>query len=273
MDTTEFKDYLKQLKGLKNILTKESTKTGQIHKRSILVETELLSKQWFSQIKEKLILNGFIDDQLIKYNERFTHLLKLSSSAGNLKNSFLKDLKEVVSTYNDDIILKLHTGHNLPNPLNDVYSSLLADVKDQEQNIYLEEAVDCAKLSFFRAAIVLGWCAAIHQIHKTIEKLGFTQFNIASTKMASARQGRFKRFNKTFVVSTTDDLMEVFDNDVLWVIEGMGLIDLNQHTRLKSCFDMRNHSAHPGEAPITPYNVMSFFSDINEIILKNQKFQ
>jgi len=36
---------------------------------------------------------------------------------------------------------------------------------------------------------------------------------------------------------------------------------------------MRNQSAHPGDAPITPYNLMSFFSDIQQIVLENSKFQ
>jgi hypothetical protein len=68
------------------------------------------------------------------------------------------------------------------------------------------------------------------------------------------------------------ELREVFDTDVLWIIEGLELIDSNQHTRLKSCFDMRCHSAHPGEAPITEYNLLSFYSDLDKIILSNPKF-
>lgn len=60
--------------------------------------------------------------------------------------------------------------------------------------------------------------------------------------------------------------------DVLWVIEGMQLIDSNERTRLVSCFDMRCHSGHPGAAPITKYNVVSCFSDIVEIIITNPKF-
>lgn len=35
---------------------------------------------------------------------------------------------------------------------------------------------------------------------------------------------------------------------------------------------MRCHSGHPGEAPITEYNTLSFFSDIFEIILTNSGF-
>ena len=57
----------------------------------------------------------------------------------------------------------------------------------------------------------------------------------------------------------------VFDSDLLWIIEGMQLIDSNQHTRLQSCFDLRNHSGHPGEAPVTEYSLLSFFSDLIEV--------
>ncbi|MCX6164161.1 MAG: hypothetical protein NTU73_04760, partial [Ignavibacteriae bacterium] len=65
---------------------------------------------------------------------------------------------------------------------------------------------------------------------------------------------------------------EVFDTVILWVIEGLGLIDCNQHTRLKGCFDLRCQCSHPGDAPVTEYNLLSFFSDLNEIVLRNPKF-
>jgi hypothetical protein len=35
---------------------------------------------------------------------------------------------------------------------------------------------------------------------------------------------------------------------------------------------MRCHCAHPGEAPITEFNLMSVFSDIQRIVLENPKF-
>lgn len=53
---------------------------------------------------------------------------------------------------------------------------------------------------------------------------------------------------------------------------GMQLTDSNPRTRLHSCFEMRCHSAHPGEAPITEYNLWSFFSDLEQIIFQNPKF-
>jgi hypothetical protein len=90
--------------------------------------------------------------------------------------------------------------------------------------------------------------------------------------MASQQKGRFKKFNSVQNVTSLSEIREVFDSVVLWIIEGMGLVDSNQHTRLRSYFDMRCHCAHPGEAPITPYNLMSFFSDLNEIVFNNPKF-
>jgi hypothetical protein len=64
----------------------------------------------------------------------------------------------------------------------------------------------------------------------------------------------------------------VFDTDLLLILEFLGLLDSNQNARLRYCFDMRNHSAHPGQAPITGENLYSFFSDISQIVLKNAKF-
>ena len=74
-------------------------------------------------------------------------------------------------------------------------------------------------------------------------------------------------------MNSLSELRGVLDTVVLWVIEGMGMVDANQHTRLKSCFDMRCQCAHPGEAPVTEYNLMSFFSDINEIVFQNTVFR
>ncbi len=125
----------------------------------------------------------------------------------------------------------------------------------------------------YRAAAVLGWCAAVDVIHKKIAKVGFDKFNVASSQMASAQKGRFKKFSSPQNVNSLSELRTVFDTVVLWILEGMGLIDSNQHTRLRSCFDLRNQGGHPAEAPITEYNLMSFFSDINQIVFRNSAFQ
>jgi hypothetical protein len=66
--------------------------------------------------------------------------------------------------------------------------------------------------------------------------------------------------------------MTVFDRHLLWVLEFLGAIDGNQHERLEICATMRDTCAHPGEAAVSEENVLSFFSDINSLVLGNAKF-
>ena len=91
--------------------------------------------------------------------------------------------------------------------------------------------------------------------------------------MASQQTGRYKKFNQVQSVNSIGEIRGVFDTIVLWIVEGIGLIDSNQHTRLRSCFDIRCQSAHPGDARITSFNLLSFFSDLDQIVFSNTKFQ
>ena len=153
------------------------------------------------------------------------------------------------------------------------FATFVAGLSDVDESTYFKEALDCADSGFLRAAAVMGWSAAIDRIHRKVEQLGFAAFNTVSAQMAAQTKGRFKHFNQKQSVASLSELRETFDTVVLWIIEGMNLIDVNQHMRLRSCFEMRCQCAHPGEAPVTEYNLMSFFSDIQKIIFENPAFQ
>jgi hypothetical protein len=64
------------------------------------------------------------------------------------------------------------------------------------------------------------------------------------SEVRSQTQGRFKKSNKAQSVTSISELQLVLDTDILWILEGMQVIDANQHARLRSCFELRNHSAH-----------------------------
>ena len=149
---------------------------------------------------------------------------------------------------------------------------ILENVNPDESD-YLREAVECAHNKHHRASIVLGWSAAIWRLQKTIEKLGFEEFSKKSEEMKNKTTGRYKWFKKSVDVSNMAELQTVFDTQLLWIMEYWGLIDSNEHDRLEICFTMRNNSAHPGEAPISPENLLSFYSDLKNIIFDNPKFQ
>ena len=267
-------DALRTLQKDLGALRKEvlSIKTGTIAKKSIRNKAEEIGSKWFSEFSEALVnQHGLSPDLIESYSQHFGRLIKVSAP-NNLKKSYAETLRAVLKSFRDDLIIPLQTQ-----PKGTRKASLLAEVLDvlpsAAESAYLKEAIECARHDFYRASVVLGWCAAIDRIHRAIEKAGFPKFNIASATMASQTAGRFKKFNAVQNVSSLSEIREVFDTVILWIMEGMGLIDSNQHTRLRSCFDMRCQCAHPGDAPVTEYNLLSYFSDLYEIIFKNDRFK
>ena len=261
----------------------KTAKSGLKKSQSVMVSNErerntyaLVSSKWFESLSKKLLVYGIQKELLTKYDKAFKGILKLSD-ATNRRSSYIKLFDQITGNFNEDIVLFLQTEATVPeeeehNEYSDAVKELLNRVTDDAENEYLKEALGCWESGYLKGATVLLWCAAIDRIHKVIQKVGFERFNNASKQMKSQTSGRFKRFSKDYSIHSISELQTIPDGDVLWVIEGMQLIDSNQKTRLTSCFDMRCHSGHPGAAPITKYNVISCFSDIVEIILTNPTF-
>lgn len=246
-------------------------KVTQIAKKVLRNRAEDIAKRWLSSFSQDLLATGLVPSSLVEqYDADFKRLLKLSAP-NNQKSSYDTTLTSILKKFRDDLILPVQGAPEeiaKPSPLHEILEGL----PDAAENEYLQEAIACARHGLLRASAVLGWCAAIDRIHRKIEDVGFAKFNVASMTMASATKGRFKRFNSPQNVGSISELREVFDTVVLWVLEGMQLIDSNQQTRLRSCFDLRCHCAHPGDAPLTQYNLMSFFSDIDQIVLRGPRF-
>jgi hypothetical protein len=212
----------------------------------------------------------FSRDLIQEYSGHFNRLIKLTEN-NNLKSSYLSSMDRIIRRFRDDFMLPLQRNE-VQRSKTSQFSRFVEGLSDADESAYFKEALDCANHGFLRAAAVMGWSAAIDRIHRKIEQIGLAKFNTVSGQMAAQTKGRYKHFNQRQNIASLSELREVFDNIVLWIIEGMGLIDSNQHTRLKTCFEMRCQCAHPGEAPITEYNLMSFFSDIQKIILENSAF-
>ena len=266
----KLKQLLADLKALRKDIKAE--KVPRIAKKHLRECAERIGSRWFSEfsvaLPEELRLSS---DVLDKYCDGFGRLIALSEP-NKLKKSYVQVLDELIKRFREELVLPAQKGAASSASLS-LLHNILKDLPDPEENEYLKEATNCAQRGFLRASVVLGWCATIDRIHRRIEDIGFTKFNVTSVQMAGQEKGRFKRFSSPQSVNSPSELREVFDTVVLWIIEGMGMIDTNQHTRLRSCFDLRCHCGHPGEAPITEYNLMSFYSDINRIIFRNPMFK
>ena len=265
---------LKSVKDQLNSLLQQLTSMTSdfVQKQSLKTQAQNISSSWFQSIEPALLSFGFSNEVVMKYHAQFDALLKLSFPRSNRKSSYLRIIQGILSDFVDDLLIpsfKIQEIVSVPSSLKSVIS-----ICTEEEREYLEEAQGCVKQGYLRAAVILGWSAAIDRIQRSIEKRGFQEFNKKSQEMCDKTTGRYKRFNKKFEISTLYELRaSVFDQDLLWVLEYWGLIDSNQHDRLSACYVMRNNSAHPGEAHISEENLASFFSDLKAYIFESQSFQ
>ena len=266
----ELQTFHKELQSFRKSIRAE--KAQCIGKKHLCRTAEQLATSWLSKLSPWLAdQSGIENDTLTDYDAAFKRLLKLSAP-NNRRKSYVDSLNAALRGFRDDLILAVQSSPD-SHPSASLLGEILHELPDAKEDEYLKEAVECAQHKLYRAATVLGWCAAIDRIHRKIAEIGFDKFNVKSAQMASERKGRFKKFSSLQNVGSVSELRMVFDTTILWVLEGMALIDSNEHTRLRSCFDLRCHCAHPGDAPLTEYNLMSFFSDISEIVLRGAKFQ
>lgn len=269
------KNYFEEVKSQRRILSQR--KTTHITSQRDKSDLNSLAQRWFDNYSKGLHSYGLDGETIDKYDKAFREILILSSS-NNRKTSYEKQFENILKSFNEDIIIFLQTeacepSEKLGTKFNAEVMMLLDKVPSKSENDYLKEALGCWEHGYLKAAVVLAWCAAIDRIHLVVEQNGFDVFNETSVNMKHQTKGRFKNFNSIYNISSISELRTVFDRDILWILEGMQLIDGNERVRLVSCFDLRCHSGHPGAAPITKYNVLSCFSDIIEIILANPKFQ
>lgn len=246
--------------------------TERVNRSALRERAEALGTKWFAELRDTLLSDNTVPPELVEaYSDHFARLIKISAP-NNLAKSYLESLDGVAKKFRNELIIPIQQKPKTGSSMSGL-SALVAALQSKEEGEYLSEAVNCAQHGFFRAAAVLSWCAAIDRIHRKIAQAGFPRFNGASTNMASQSSGRFKKFNKRQNVQSVSELREVPDATVLWIVEGLGWIDINQHKRLRSCFDLRCQCAHPGDAPVSEYNLLSHFSDLDLIVFKNKTFQ
>jgi hypothetical protein len=269
----EFIDKLRTFKAdvvaLKRDIGKLQTK--RVSQKQLMATAEAIASKWVEEIRSPLEHKFKLDKSVIEQTSERVKKLHVLSRPNNLKKSYVQCLNGILKDYDDKFVLPIQQSSGSVTEILDL-RKLLPGLPNPDESEYLREAISCAEGRFYKAAIVMGWCAAIDRMQKKILALGCDAFNNTSRALKNQTSGKFKRWNKEFNVTTLSELQTIFDSDMVVVLEGMGLLDGNQAQRLETCFQYRNHSAHPGEAPIEPAHVVSFFTDINMIVLQNSKF-
>jgi len=266
---TEIKAFRSKLIALKKKIAAHPKK--QIFIKGMLNELQVTATLWFDKFEAPLRHFYKLNQDVIDYyHKSIGNLLEISTMNPAI-STVLGLLRDIEKNIQQDLLVPV-LKYQSEIKIRGNYANILTGKKGVELE-YLREAVECDEEGHFRAAIILGWAAAVDRLHHIIMKNGLDRFNNASVQMSAISTGRYKRFNKKFDIKNLSDLrMTVFDNDLLWIFEFLGLIDGNEHEKLEICFTMRNICAHPGEAKLSPENVKSFFSDLDTLIFNNPKF-
>lgn len=266
---SKLREFKSTITALKSELRK--LETHQVSRNNIRNSANDIATKWVEELRSPLEHKYKIEKAVIDKTSSDMKQLHVLSRPNNLKSSYLKCLNSILKNFDDKFILPLQSNGGEITEIPEL-RRLIPGGQLTELSEYLTDAIACAENGFLKASIVLGWCAAIDIIQRKILLLGFDSFNQASKKIKKQNSGKYKRWNKEFSISTMGELQTVFDTDLIIVLEGMELIDGNQSQRLETCFQYRNHSAHPGEAPIEPAHVIAFFTDISKILLTNPNF-
>jgi len=259
----------RDLRDLKKTI--QETSSVRINRIAVRDAAEGLASQWVEEIRSPLEHKFGIQSDLILETSNAFKRLHVLARPNNRKASYLGVINSILKNFKNKFVLPIQQSTPIVTSKFDLAKMVVGLSADESE--YLKEAIACANSGHHRAAIVLGWCAAIDRLRKKIQATGFAKFNATSTALKTQISGKHKRWNKEFSVTTLGELQEVFDSDLIIVCEGMGLLDGNEADRLiRVDFQYRNHSAHPGQAPVEEPHLVAFFNDIDKMILRNPRF-
>lgn len=247
------------------------SETEMINRRAIRSQAECIATLWIQELSGSLKQFNLPEEDLASMDKGMKRLLRISQQ-GNRKTSYTEILDVAYHRFNARFIVPIKQS-SPQDTLRDLRSMLPESLSNKESE-YMQEAFGCADAGYFRAAIVMGWCAAIDKLQTQIDKFGFDKFNRASEEMKRKTTGKYKSWNKIFSISTAGELQGISDADLITLLEYLEFFDSNQANRLRtSCLQYRNQSAHPGNAPIGKDHVKIFFSDIGKIVFDNPKMK
>ncbi len=258
-----------RLRALRKNVAKLATKA--VNRTALRNEADSIATEWVERLRSPLEHKFKLPGLLIEETSDAMKRLHVLSRPSNLKSSYLATIDSVLKGFDDHFLLPIK---QTPSAVNTVFElqKLVPTITNPAESEYLREAIDCANAGYRKAAVVLGWCAAVDRLQRKVLAVGLQKFNDTSSALKNKTTGKFAKWNKEFKVTTLSELQSVFDTDLLVVLEGMGLLDGNQAERLRTGFQYRNHSAHPGEAPIDDPHLIAFFTDIATIVLQNPQF-
>ena len=141
-------------------------KTSNIYKKAVKDSSQKIGTKWFEELDPSLPSLGVTDELRKKYHDLFTALLLLSVKT-SVKQTYLKTIDAILQDFKEELFVTIMKSAGQVVSVSHI-AKILENATDEEKD-YLDEALGCASRGFFRASVVLGWSAAVHRMHKTVE--------------------------------------------------------------------------------------------------------
>jgi hypothetical protein len=120
------------------------------------------------------------------------------------------------------------------NALNELRAEV-ASLASEDTRRFLIEAISCVERGYFRAAVVMTWVAAIHEMQSFILNNHLPAFNAEAVR----------RDSKWRPAKSIDGMSRMKESDFLEVADALGVIGKNVKAELKNCLERRNACGHP----------------------------
>lgn len=131
-------------------------------------------------------------------------------------------------------------------------------IADADERDFIEEALACLHptVNAYRAAVIMGWSAVVHNLR-----------NKALGKGLAALNTEVQRHYPKKKVQKRADIEDLKDGELLVVCQGFGLLGKNTKTRLDNQLNLRNGCAHPTTVRPQIHTVKAFFEEAIQYVL------
>lgn len=267
----ELEDFLERLGYFQHDL--KILKTASVSRSELRDEARRMLKSWLP-LAGALEGNAAIPSAVLAETQsRFERMRDLAAGK-NPKTQYFAVLKVVLVDIENKILNPLIKQSGL-RTTPETLGVLLASVSpaDVDMKSYLDEAIACAKGNCFRAAVILGWCAAAYRIHQKLLGRGLTQLQADLDKMRlENKHPLFRSFTKTYIVASAADIEEIPDAHLILLCRFLGWFDDSQYKQMRSSLDLRNSCAHPAQYQLDAIKLQVYFADLVQLVLGNPAF-
>lgn len=267
----ELEDFLERLQFFQVDLKK--LKTASVSRTGMRDEARKLNKLWLP-LAGALEGNPALSPAVLAEAQKRLERLRDLAAGKNPKKQYLAITKPALADIENQILSPLIKQSGLKTTP-ETLTLLLAGIPNPDADLksYLDEALACARSNCFRAAVIMGWCAAAYKIHHKLLGLGLPQLEGHLDKMRlDTRHPLFKSFSRTYVLKSPADIEEIPDAYLVLLCRYLGWFDDSQYKQMRACLDLRNACAHPAQYQLDAVKLQVYFADLVQMVLAKPAF-